>query len=128
MSVYRWVSVVVMLVLFEMGCAQPRYVHCVFFTCKPGTSPEAMKAQVDDAYGLLRRVPTVRAVESGLRDSSVNRADLSVTDWDVALVVRFDDRAGYKAYETDPIHRQYVEDNRSIWDKVRVFDFAEPVR
>lgn len=105
------------------GCAQPKYVHAVFFTCKPGTPEAEIDALVSDGHALLAKVPSVRQVESGRRDLSAAR-DVNVTDYDVGLVVRFDDKAGYDAYEAHPIHRQYVDKHKPHWSNVRVFDFV----
>ena len=105
------------------GCAQPKYVHAVFFTCQPGTADSEIDALVADGYELLSKVPSVRKIETGRRDVNAARK-VNVTDYDVGLVVHFDDKSGYDAYEVHPTHRQYVEKHKAHWSKVRVFDFV----
>ena len=111
------------LLLAAAGCASPKYVHAVYFTCKPGTPDGQIDALVADGYELLAKVPTVRRVETGRRDVEADR-DVNATDYDVGLIVYFDDKAGLDAYIEHPTHVQYVEKHKTHWETVRVFDFA----
>ena len=43
-------------------------------------------------------------------------------DFDVALQVVFASRAAHDAYQTDPRHLQFIDENKANWSKVRVFD------
>ncbi len=43
-------------------------------------------------------------------------------DWDVGLHLVFKDRAAHDAYQVAPLHKQFIEENQSLWKKVRVFD------
>jgi len=105
-----------------MGCASPKYVHAVFFTCKPGTPVSEVDQLVADGYELLAKVPSVRRVQTGRRDVDAAR-DVNVTDYDVGLLVHFDDKRGYDEYEKHPTHRKYVEKHKQHWSNVRVCDF-----
>jgi hypothetical protein len=105
------------------GCSStPRYVHAVFFTCKPGTPDSEIESLVADGYKLLAQVPSVRQLESGRRDLEAVR-DVNVKDYDVGLVVYFDDRAGHDVYAQHPRHLEYIDRHKSNWETVRVFDF-----
>ena len=42
--------------------------------------------------------------------------------FDVSLYVIFADRAAHDAYQQDPRHSQFVEENKANWKEVRVFD------
>jgi len=108
-----------------VGCASPKYVHAVFFTCKPDVPACQIDSLVADGYDLLGQVPTVRRVESGRRDTAADR-DVNDQDYDVGLVVYFDDKAGLEAYIEHPTHIEYVEKHEANWAKVRVFDFITP--
>ena len=103
--------------------ATPKYVHAVYFKCKPGTSEGEIDALIDDGYELLAKVPSVRRIDSGRRDVNADR-DVNVTDYDVGLVVYFDDRAGHDLYADHPTHLEYVEKHKAHWETVRVFDFV----
>ena len=43
-------------------------------------------------------------------------------DFDVALHVIFKDKASHDAYQTAASHRQFIDENKASWKKVRVFD------
>jgi hypothetical protein len=40
----------------------------------------------------------------------------------VALHVYFKDREAHDVYQTAPMHVQFIEENKSKWRQVRVFD------
>ena len=98
------------------------YIHCVFFTLKPGTPSSAVDALIADGREYLAKVPTVRRLHTGRRDPNAVR-EVNVQDYEVGLVVHFDDRAGHDAYATHPLHMEYIERNKQHWAKVRVFDY-----
>jgi hypothetical protein len=99
------------------------YIHCVFFTLKPGTPTAAVDALIGDGRELLANVPTVRKLDTGRRDPNARR-EVNEKDYEVGLTVCFDDRAGHDVYATHPLHNQYIERNKQHWAKVRVFDFV----
>lgn len=110
------------LAVMATGCARARYVHAVFFSFKEGTPHAEREALVADSIEQLSKIPSVRKIDSGPRDLQADR-DVNVTDFDIGLVVYFDDKAGYDLYEKHPIHEEYVQKHRTNWAKVRVFDF-----
>ncbi|NLX14839.1 MAG: Dabb family protein [Phycisphaerales bacterium] len=116
-----WLSLLSLIVM-ATGCARPRYVHAVFFSFKEGTPPAEMEALASDSIEQLSKIPSVRKIASGPRDAQALR-EVNVADFDIGLVVYFDDKAGYDLYENHPIHEQYVQKYRSSWAQVRVFDF-----
>jgi hypothetical protein len=117
----QWIIATVLL-LACLGCAQPKYVHAVFFTCKDGTPDAEIDALIADGNDLLGRIPTVRRVDTGRRDPEATR-EVNVTDYHVGLVVYFDDRAGHDVYADHPNHLEYVAKHKDHWAKVRVLDF-----
>lgn len=98
------------------------YVHCVFFTLKPGTPQSEIDAQVVSGRELLARIPTVRRLETGRRDETMNR-EVSVTDFDLGLVVLFDNKAGHDVYADHPLHLEYIKRHKPHWEKIRGFDY-----
>ncbi|MDM8008214.1 MAG: Dabb family protein [Phycisphaerae bacterium] len=97
------------------------YVHCVFFTLKPDTPESEIDAQIAGGQELLAGIPTVRRLETGRRDETMNR-DVSVTDFDLGLVVLFDDKAGHDVYADHPLHLEYIKRYKPQWAGIRVFD------
>jgi hypothetical protein len=105
-----------------VGCATSRYVHCVYFSCKDDTTDAEIDAMVADGEKLLGRIPTVRDVACGRRDPDARR-DINVQDYDVGLVVTFDDRAGQDVYQDHELHKQFIANHKAHWARVRVYDF-----
>ena len=97
------------------------YVHCVFFTFKPGTAKSEIDAQIASGRELLAKVPTVRKLDTGQRDPEAVR-DVNDKDYEVGLVVCFDNRAGHDDYATHPLHLEYIRRHKLHWAGVRVFD------
>ena len=56
----------------------------------------------------------------GTRDRELNRPVNQ--DFDVSLHCIFRDRAAHDVYQTAPRHLTFIEENRSSWAEVRVFD------
>ncbi len=105
------------------GCAKPRFVHAVFFTFKPDTPQSKVEELIGDGQSLLAKVPSVRAVQCGRRDERMTR-DVNVQDWDVGLIVWFDDKQGHDLYQDHAVHQEYVGKHMEHLAKVRVFDFV----
>ncbi|MHC4444605.1 MAG: Dabb family protein [Planctomycetota bacterium] len=104
------------------GCASAKYVHAVFFTLKPETPQVDIDGLVDDCCEMLTEVPSVRRIESGRRDVKAARK-VNDQDFHVGLVVYFDDKAGYDAYEVHPTHQALVKKHKTNFKSVRVCDF-----
>lgn len=98
-----------------------RYVHCVYFTCKPDTPAAAIDAQIVDAGELLGKIPTVQLVRSGRRDEAMQR-EVSDREFHIGLVVICDNKADYEVYAEHPLHMDYIARHKANWAKIRVFD------
>ncbi len=102
------------------GKSKGKIVHSVFFSLKDN-SPAAQKKLVDACNKYLSGHPgTVFFAAGGLAkefDRPVNDRD-----FDVALLVVFQDRAAHDKYQKDPRHLKFIEENKETWKKVRVFD------
>jgi len=100
----------------------PEFVHCVFFTLKPEVTDDKIEEFIKDCY-LLKQIPSVRKLDAGRRDDRMTR-DMNVTDYTIAVVVYFDDKAGHDLYNTHPVHQKLVEKHKDQLSSVRVFDFT----
>jgi quinol monooxygenase YgiN len=65
------------------------------------------------------KVPTLRELEAGVDVIGEERS------YDVALIARFDDRAGLEAYQTHPDHRAVATAIRAIASSVVVVDYEK---
>ncbi len=57
----------------------------------------------------------------GVLAEEMNR-DVNVRDFDVALYVVFANKAAHDQYSSHPRHLKFIEEFKSSWDSVRVFD------
>ncbi len=73
------------------------FTHIVLFKLKD-VHPESIAATRAKLAGLVGNIETLRGLEVGV---DVMRSGRS---YDLALITRFDDRAGYEVYRQHPAH------------------------
>lgn len=95
-------------------------IHHVFFWLKEPEN-EAHKKQLLDALNKLLKVKTIKMSHIGLPAGTENR-DVVDHSYSVSYMVIFDSQAGQDAYQVDPIHLKFVEENQHLWKKVVVYD------
>jgi hypothetical protein len=98
----------------------PKLAHMVFFKLKD-SSKEAVDKFVASAEKCLNKHEGSVYFSVGTRADDVDEP-VSTKDFDVALHVVFESKEGKLKYLKSPRHDQFVEENRSQFDKVRVFD------
>jgi hypothetical protein len=87
------------------GGAQPApLLHLVFFHLEDAARVDALQSDCDE---LLADIPSVLSYASG-RHFDVGRDNVD-GDYDLFLLVGFDDREGYDAYLVHPRHVELVE-------------------
>lgn len=94
-------------------------VHDVYFTLQEST-PENREKLLAACRKYLVDHPGVVLFACGT-PSDLNRP-VNDRAWDVGLHVVFASRADHDRYQTAPAHLQFIEENRSTWKQVRVFD------
>ncbi len=100
---------------------QTPLAHMVFFTLKD-QSKSAVDAFVKSCHDNLGDIEGVTYFSVGVRAEDSDEGAVSVKDFDVALHAVFKNKAAKEAYLVDPRHLKFVEENRSQFAKVRVFD------
>jgi len=70
------------------------FTHVVFMRLETQARPRAAQRLAALAY----TVPSLRSVEVGVDELHSDRS------WDLCLIARFDDRAGYEEYAKHPSH------------------------
>jgi hypothetical protein len=100
----------------------PLFVHTVIFHLKKDAPVE----KIIEGCHTLEAIPTVRALKAG-RPAVADDATPKVAaqDYDVGLVVLFDDAAGLKTYLTHETHLKFVKDFGQYFEKVQVYDFSD---
>lgn len=94
--------------------------HMVYFALKDA-SASAVDKMLADCRKYLSGHPGTVFFAVGTVVPDLTR-EVNVRDFEVALQVVFVDRAAHDAYQVDPRHIQFIEENKPNWAKVRVFD------
>jgi hypothetical protein len=103
--------------------AKPPYVHAVIFYLKKDAPKGEVEALIEDTHKLLAKIPTVRNLWVG-RPAERATPDYAIKDFQVGLLVLFDDYNGLKAYLDHKLHQEYLDKHGKYWDKVPVYDFV----
>ncbi len=98
-------------------------IHHVFFWLKEPKN-EAHKKQLLAALNELLKVKTIKMSHIGFPAGTESR-DVVDHSYSVSFMVIFDDQAGQDAYQVDPIHTKFVEENSHLWSKVVVYDSVD---
>jgi hypothetical protein len=95
-------------------------LHIVFFTLKD-KSAEKQSELVAACEKYLQPQPGVVFFSSGTRDTELQR-EVNDTEFEVSLVLLFEDAEAQARYQEDPTHHQFIEEQKDNWENVRVFD------
>lgn len=94
--------------------------HNVYFALKDN-SAESKKKLVDACKKHLTEHPGEVFFAAGTRAEALNR-EVNDRDFDVALHIVFKDQAAHDKYQDHARHKQFIDENKENWKKVRVFD------
>lgn len=100
--------------------AEPQLAHMVFFTLADDTPDNQHKLVAACDKYLTGHDGTVY-YSAGAIAQDFDR-DVNDRDFDVALHVVFANKAAHDKYQTHPRHLKFIEENKELWSKVRVFD------
>jgi hypothetical protein len=94
--------------------------HAVYFTLHDA-SDAAKEHLVAACHKYLSGHEGTAFYAAGSLASDLDRP-VNDHDFDVSLYVVFADRASHDAYQQHPRHQQFIDENKSNWRQVRVFD------
>lgn len=100
----------------------PPYVHAVIFYLKKDAPKDTVAKALVDAHELLAKVPTVRKLWVG-RPAAKSTPKFAKTDYDLGLLVLFDNYDGLQKYLDHPLHTKFVDRYGPYFDVVNVYDF-----
>ncbi|MFN4257715.1 MAG: Dabb family protein [Gemmataceae bacterium] len=101
----------------------PPYVHAVIFHMKKDAPADAVENMIRDSHELLGKIPTVRHLWVG-RPAELATPEYAKKDYQVGLLVLFDNYEGLKTYLDHPLHTEYLKRHGQYWDNVPVYDFV----
>jgi hypothetical protein len=100
------------------------FVHSVIFYLKKGAPENEAEALVADAHQILAKIPTVHNLHAGT-PAEKGTPKVAVKDYQVGLLVLFEDADGLQTYLEHPLHRDYVSKHEKYIEKVLVYDFED---
>ncbi len=106
--------------LIAMKNEKPVLVHHVFFWLKNPDSA-ADRAKLIAGLRTLQKIETVRSLHIGVPADTAKRPVVD-SSYSASELIFFDDVAGQNIYQDHPIHKKFVEDHSSLWEKVIVYD------
>jgi hypothetical protein len=95
------------------------HAHNVFFWLRNDLDGQALAA-FEQGLNALTKEPTVKSGYYGkAADTQREVVDNSYT---YALVLVFDDLAGHDRYQAGAVHREFIEEQASNWERLVVYD------
>ncbi len=94
--------------------------HCVYFWLKPELTAD-QRAEFRRGVEALRGIKSVDQVAIGVPAKTTPRPVIDAS-YDVALVVICKDVAAEAAYQIDPLHLAFVENFKTFWTRVQIYD------
>lgn len=99
--------------------AKNMFLHHVYFWLKNPSSEEDRQKLVE-GLEKLTKVKTIKMFHIG-KPANTNR-DVIDTSYSISWLLIFDDKAAEESYQVDPIHLNFVETCKHLWEKVVVYD------
>jgi len=99
----------------------PPLVHTVIFYLKKDAPANEADGLIADSQKLLAKIPTVREIRAG--KPADKATPIAAKDYQVGLLVLFDDSDGLHTYADHPLHKEFVANHEKNFDKVVIYDF-----
>jgi hypothetical protein len=105
------------------GSKAAPYVHVVIFTIKKDAPDDAADKLLADCHELLGKIPTVREIRAG--KPADKSTEIAKKEYQVGLMILFDDYDGLKTYLDHKLHLQFLDRNKQYLDEksLGVYDF-----
>jgi hypothetical protein len=97
--------------------------HHVFFWLKNADSIEDRNKLIE-GLNTLRKIESIKKLIIGI-PASVEKRDVVDNSYQVSELMFFDNVEGQNAYQVHPLHKKFIEDYGSLWQKVLVYDAME---
>jgi len=97
--------------------------HHVFFWLKNRDSKEDLNKLIE-GLKTLEKIESVRKIHIGVPASTEKRAVVD-SSYSASELLFFDDIEGQNIYQEHPIHKKFIEQCSSLWEKVVVYDSVD---
>ncbi len=100
------------------------YVHVVIFTIKKDAPEGTTDKVIADCQELLAKIPSVRDLKAG--KPAEKSTEIAKKNYQVGLLVLFDDYDGLKAYLDHKLHLEFLDRNKKFFEtsELGVYDFV----
>lgn len=105
---------------FAPAPAKKTLIHHVFFWLKNPSSKEDLDKLLA-GLNTLKKIESLRGIHIGTPAKTEPRPVVDAS-YSVSELLFFDDLAGQKTYQDHPIHKKFVADCSSLWEKIVVYD------
>jgi hypothetical protein len=95
-------------------------LHHVFFWLKNPNSKEDQQKLIE-GLRTLSKIETIKKLHIGI-PASTEKRDVVDNSYHVSELMVFDDVEGQNVYQVHPLHKKFVEQYSSLWEKVLVYD------
>lgn len=95
-------------------------VHTVYFWLKPELTAQ-QRADFRKGVESLAGIKAVDRIYVGTPAATTKRPIID-DSYAVALTVLCKDLAAHDAYQVDPIHLKFIENFKTFWSKVQIYD------
>lgn len=107
-----------------INSASAPFAHKVVFYLKKDAPKDAADKLIVASNQLLRKIPTVRGLWVG-KPAEKATPKVAVLDYQVGLLVLFENAQGLDTYLNHPLHIEFVEKHTKHVEKVLVYDFVD---
>ena len=97
-----------------------KFVHVVFFWLKNADNKKERKQFENNLNAFIKGIDYIRSSHVGTPAGT----DRPVVDnsYTYCLIVSFDSKKDHDAYQEDRLHKKFIDDTATLWDKVQVYD------
>ncbi|HUQ65058.1 MAG TPA: Dabb family protein [Flavitalea sp.] len=99
--------------------AKNMFIHHVYFWLKNPTNREDRQKLIE-GLEKLTSVKTIKVFHIG--QPADTKRDVIDTSYSISWMLMFDDKDAEESYQVDPIHLNFVETCKHLWQKVVVYD------
>jgi len=104
--------------------AKNMFIHHVYFWLKNPSSNDDRQKLIEGLQK-LSKVKTIKMFHIG--KPADTKRDVIDTSYSVSWMLIFDDKASQDSYQVDPVHLNFVDTCKDLWQKVVVYDSVDAV-
>jgi len=95
-------------------------IHSVYFWFKSDADPKIV-AEFEEGLRRLTSIPQIKQAHFGRPEQTPPRAVIDQSyDW--GLVEHFESLSDHDAYQAHPLHVEFLEHFRALWERVQIYD------